>query len=121
MSPAWTWMPMSAVASTARSPRPVRVGVATRWPAPVRIGATRSQHQPPCQPPCTSTNVTMAPRMLPMGVPVNSPWEYCVGRAPARPEHDLVRHPQPALAAGVERLRVDPADGPQSALLLAAG
>ena len=42
-------------APTARSAS----GACTSWPAPRSSGATRSQHQPPCQAPCTRTNVLM--------------------------------------------------------------
>jgi hypothetical protein len=44
-----------------RSPRPVWVGVYTRWPAAGNGSATRLQHQPPCQAPCSSTNVFVLP------------------------------------------------------------
>src|SRR6516164_9491196 len=40
-----------------RSPTPVRVGVNTLCPPFCRRSATRRQHQPPCQAPCTSTKV----------------------------------------------------------------
>src|SRR5215468_11849542 len=40
-----------------RSPTPVRVGVNTLCPRFCRRSATRRQHQPPCQAPCTSTKV----------------------------------------------------------------
>src|SRR5215468_242581 len=44
-----------------RSPTPVRVGVNTLCPRFCRRSATRRQHQPPCQAPCTSTKVFGAP------------------------------------------------------------
>src|SRR5947209_13502578 len=40
-----------------RSPTPVRVGVNTSCPRFCRRSATRRQHQPPCQAPCTRTKV----------------------------------------------------------------
>src|SRR5262245_55594636 len=40
-----------------RSPNPVIVGVNTLCPPFCRRSATRRQHQPPCQAPCTSTKV----------------------------------------------------------------
>src|SRR5262245_9456464 len=40
-----------------RSPTPVRVGANTLCPRFCRRSATRRQHQPPCQAPCTSTKV----------------------------------------------------------------
>src|SRR6516225_5974827 len=45
----------------ARSPNPVIVGVNTVCPRFCRRSATRRQHQPPCQAPCTSTKVFGAP------------------------------------------------------------
>src|SRR5690606_33082813 len=42
-----------------RSPRPVSVGVWTVCPAARKRPATRDQHQPPCQAPCTSTKVSL--------------------------------------------------------------
>src|SRR5262252_2364200 len=44
-----------------RSPTPVRVGVNTLCSRFCRRSATRRQHQPPCQAPCTSTKVFGAP------------------------------------------------------------
>src|SRR5262244_4473718 len=44
-----------------RSPNPVIVGVNTLCPRFCRRSATRRQHQPPCQAPCTSTKVCGAP------------------------------------------------------------
>src|SRR5262245_45438455 len=44
-----------------RSATPVRVGVNTLCPRFCRRSATRRQHQPPCQAPCTSTKVFGAP------------------------------------------------------------
>src|SRR4029453_6948427 len=44
-----------------RSPTPVRVGVNTLCPRFCRRSATRRQHPPPCQAPCTSTKVFGAP------------------------------------------------------------
>src|SRR6266540_6425133 len=57
----WIWVsnPTSGESSEARSARPVRVGSYTSWPASSKRGTTFCQHQPPCQPPCTSTNVAM--------------------------------------------------------------
>src|SRR3546814_1787376 len=48
---------MSAFSRWLRSPRPVSVGVNTVWPAARSRAATRDQHQPPCQAPCTRTKV----------------------------------------------------------------
>src|SRR3546814_2733708 len=48
---------MSAFSRGLRSPRPVSVGVNTVWPAARSRAATRDQHQPPCQAPCTRTKV----------------------------------------------------------------
>src|SRR5712691_4174840 len=44
-----------------RSPTPVRVGVNTLCPRFCRRSATRRQHQPPCQAPCTRIKVFGAP------------------------------------------------------------
>src|SRR6266496_2306215 len=57
----WIWVsnPTSGESSDARSARPVRVGAYTSWPAASKKGMTFCQHQPPCHPPCTSTNVAM--------------------------------------------------------------
>src|SRR6266511_4122531 len=44
-----------------RSPNPVIVGVNALCPRFCRRSATRRQHQPPCQAPCTSTKVFGAP------------------------------------------------------------
>src|SRR5215468_10648290 len=57
----WIWVsnPTSGESSDARSARPVRVGAYTSWPAASKKGTTFCQHQPPCHPPCTSTNVAM--------------------------------------------------------------
>src|SRR5215469_3057528 len=41
----------------ARSPWPVRVGVNTVCPRALSRSATRRQHQPPCQAPCTRRKV----------------------------------------------------------------
>src|SRR5271165_6405259 len=57
----WIWVsnPTSGESSEARSAKPVRVGAYTSWPAASKKGMTFCQHHPPCQPPCTSTNVAM--------------------------------------------------------------
>src|SRR5262245_7630675 len=47
-----------------RSPKPVCVGVYTRWPAVRNGSATRLQHQPPCQAPCCRTNVFVLPGVV---------------------------------------------------------
>src|SRR5258707_12375786 len=62
----WIWVsnPISGDSSAARSARPVRVGAYTSWPAASRNGVTFCQHQPPCHPPCTSTNVDMLDSFL---------------------------------------------------------
>src|SRR5262249_44306372 len=52
-----------------RSPNPVIVGVNTLCPPFCRRSATRRQHQPPCQAPCTSTKVFGAPVCAAAGVP----------------------------------------------------
>src|SRR3954454_3309999 len=54
-----TWVSRSTagVRRWTRSPRPVSVGVKTLWPCFSSRSATRRQHQPPCQEPCTSTKV----------------------------------------------------------------
>src|SRR5689334_22641995 len=54
-----TWVSRSTagVSRWTRSPRPVSVGVKTLWPRFSSRSATRRQHQPPCQEPCTSTKV----------------------------------------------------------------
>src|SRR5215207_9778076 len=46
-----------------RSPKPVSVGVNTRWPFAVKRSVTRRQHQPPCQAPWTRTKVVGAGAM----------------------------------------------------------
>src|ERR1019366_9749617 len=43
-----------------RSPRPVNVGVNTLCPFRSSRSDTLLQHHPPCQAPCTSTNVLLA-------------------------------------------------------------
>src|SRR5262245_54087831 len=48
---------MPAASRCERSARPVSVGVNTSWPCARNSRATRCQHQPPCQAPCTSTKV----------------------------------------------------------------
>src|SRR2546423_14240713 len=57
----WIWVsnPTAGESSDARSAKPVRVGVYTSWEASSKKGMTFCQHQPPCHPPCTSTNVAM--------------------------------------------------------------
>src|SRR5215831_6329668 len=52
-----------------RSPNPVIVGVNTLCPPFCRRSATRRQHQPPCQAPCTSTKVFGALVCAAAGVP----------------------------------------------------
>src|ERR1700720_887197 len=52
-----------------RSPTPVRVGVNTLCPPFCRRSATRRQHQPPCQAPCTSTKIFGAPVCAAAGAP----------------------------------------------------
>src|SRR5215468_6524463 len=52
-----------------RSPTPVRVGANTLCPRFCRRSATRRQHQPPCQAPCTSTKVFGAPVCAAAGAP----------------------------------------------------
>src|SRR5262245_11538153 len=52
-----------------RSPNPVIVGVNTLCPRFCRRSATRRQHQPPCQAPCTSTKVFGALVCAAAGVP----------------------------------------------------
>src|SRR5262245_56051751 len=66
-----TWVARFTLPSTRyeRSPNPVIVGVNT-WCQPCcRRSATRRQHQPPCQAPCTSTKVFGAPVCASAGVP----------------------------------------------------
>src|SRR5581483_8340224 len=62
----WIWVsnPTSAESSEARSASPVSVGAYTSWPAASKKGMTFCQHQPPNQPPCTSTNVAMLASFL---------------------------------------------------------
>src|SRR6266700_3899667 len=57
----WIWVsnPTSGESSDARSARPVRLGAYTSWKASSKKEMTFCQHQPPCHPPCTSTNVAM--------------------------------------------------------------
>jgi hypothetical protein len=71
-----------------RSPRPVWVGVYTRWPAARNGSATRLQHQPPCQAPCSSTNVFVL-----------------LGAGPARPAAQRAV-PKLAIAAAVAAKKV---------------
>src|SRR5262245_22602695 len=52
-----------------RSPTPVRVGVNTLCPRFCTRSATRRQHQPPCQAPCTSTKVFGAAVCAAAGAP----------------------------------------------------
>src|SRR5215831_15522422 len=52
-----------------RSPTPVRVGANTLCPRFCRRSATRRQHQPPCQAPCTSTKVFGTPVCAAAGAP----------------------------------------------------
>src|SRR6266567_1300315 len=62
----WIWVsnPTSGESSDARSARPVRVGAYTSWEASSKKGMTFCQHQPPCHPPCTSTNVAILASFL---------------------------------------------------------
>src|SRR5215831_6089139 len=55
----WIWVsnPTSGESSDARSARPVRVGGYPSWRSASKEGTSFCQNQPPCQPPCTSTNV----------------------------------------------------------------
>src|SRR6516162_2110480 len=55
-----------------RSPNPVIVGVNTLCPPFCRRSATRRQHQPPCQAPCTRTKVFGAPVCADAGAPPNA-------------------------------------------------
>src|SRR5262245_37365331 len=66
-----TWVARFTLPSTRceRSPNPVIVGVNTLCPPFCRRSATRRQHQPPCQAPCTSTKVFGAPVCAAAGVP----------------------------------------------------
>src|SRR5262249_8869395 len=66
-----TWVARFTLPSTRceRSPNPVIVGVNTLCPRFCRRSATRRQHQPPCQAPCTSTKVLGAPVCAAAGVP----------------------------------------------------
>src|SRR6185295_15236764 len=54
-----TWVArwMSLLMRCERSPSPVMVGAYALWPLASSRSATRRQHQPPWQAPCTSTNV----------------------------------------------------------------
>src|SRR5262252_6712688 len=52
-----------------RSPTPVRVGANTLCPRFCRRSATRRQHQPPCQAPCTRTKVFGGPVCADAGAP----------------------------------------------------
>src|SRR5258705_29680 len=56
----WVSRSMLGLIKCERSPRPVSVGVNTLWPCFSSRSATRRQHQPPCQAPCTSTKVFCA-------------------------------------------------------------
>src|SRR5215510_15714547 len=66
-----TWVARFTLPSTRceRSPNPVIVGVNTLCPPFWRRSATRRQHQPPCQAPCTSTKVFGAPVCAAAGAP----------------------------------------------------
>src|SRR5216684_7813420 len=57
MSATWVSRLIAPLIRCERSPSPVSVGVNTVWPCARKRSATRRQHQPPCQAPCTSTNV----------------------------------------------------------------
>src|SRR5262245_41796818 len=57
MSVMWVSRLMSLLMRCERSPTPVSVAVNTLWPCFSSRSDTRRQHQPPCQAPCTSTNV----------------------------------------------------------------
>src|SRR5215510_14626259 len=76
-----------------RSPTPVRVGVNTLCPRFCRRSATRRQHQPPCQAPCTSTKVLGAPVCAAAGVP---PKAAALAPAPA-----LASTPRRVIAASL--------------------
>src|SRR5262245_38874847 len=60
MSAMWVSRLMSLLMRCERSPTPVSVGANTLWPFFSSRSATRRQHQPPCQAPCTSTKVLRA-------------------------------------------------------------
>src|SRR5712691_789771 len=68
MSAMWVSRLIAPLIRCERSPSPVSVGVNTVWPCARKRSATRRQHQPPCQAPCTSTKV-LSP-LLPMPVMV---------------------------------------------------
>src|SRR5262245_57529578 len=76
-----------------RSPNPVIVGVNTLCPRFCRRSATRRQHQPPCQAPCTSTKVFGAPVCAAAGVP---PKAAALAPAPA-----LASTPRRVIAASL--------------------
>src|SRR5215467_959220 len=86
-----TWVARFTLPSTRceRSPNPVIVGVNTLCPLFCRRSATRRQHQPPCQAPCTSTKVLGAP----------------VCAAAGGPPKAAALAPAPALASGGSSLR----------------
>src|SRR6516165_4464997 len=67
-----------------RSPTPVRVGVNTLCPPFCRRSATRRQHQPPCQAPCTRTKVFGGPVCADAGAPPNAAALAPAPRLPAR-------------------------------------
>src|SRR5262249_6875637 len=71
-----------------RSPTPVRVGVNTLCPPYCRRSATRRQHQPPCQAPCTRTKVFGALVCAAAGAPPNA---AALAPAPAR-QHAAAGH-----------------------------
>src|SRR5215470_587964 len=58
-SSTWRARSTSGRARWARSPRPVRDGAYTVWPASRRRRATRLQHQPPCHAPWTRTKFSI--------------------------------------------------------------
>src|SRR6516162_3596088 len=76
-----------------RSPTPVRVGVNTLCPPFCRRSATRRQHQPPCQAPCTRTKVFGAPVCADAGAP---PKAAALAPAPA-----LASTPRRVMAASL--------------------
>ena len=69
MSVMWVSRSTSLLRRCERSPTPVSVGENTLWPFFSRRSDTRRQHQPPCQAPCTSTNVFGALVCAIAGVP----------------------------------------------------
>src|SRR5258706_12749527 len=68
----WVSRLISLLKRCERSPTPVSVGVNTLWPCFSRRSATRRQHQPPCQAPCTSTKVLGGLACAIAGVPLSA-------------------------------------------------